>query len=328
MNREQVMERIGSICDLKVKPITHGPKTKVSVGSDMVVLKPGGGARTLEMTEEGVRNLANFCTIPDKFGTTLTPTTFGLVATELLEAKGQYALIVDRDNRIVDFGRAKEYRDFNTERVLATIDRAMPSCEIQRVFSLADHTVSLDVASPKEMVVSRGDLVRAGANITFSPIGVTTPLVVPYTLRCECTNGMTTSDILREYKFTGGDGGGGGSFYPWLNKSIRLASNCLGDIIKRWRKLQAENIPDGQRAAMLTALLREARITGEVAAAINSRALEHPPENSFDLFNLITWGASTVEMEPKEVFRLRGAADKSYQEEAQKRLCSLCHNKD
>ena len=330
MKREDVLSQIEAVCDLKVRPVTHGPNTKVRVGSEMIVLKPGGGGRTLEMSDKGVKSLAAYTGIPDTFGRNLTPATFGTVATELLEQKSQYTVILDRENKIEGFLKPGSYRNFDPERVLNTIERSLRDSEIQRVFPLKDYTVNLDIVGVEETPVVAGDLGRRGANVVFSPIGVTTPAVSSYLLRLACTNGMTTSDTLREFKFTGGGGGGdnGGNFWPWLNQSVRAAHSSIGPIIQRFRELLKENIPQGQRGAIIAALFQNARITGAVADAVRAQALEQPPQNSYDLMNLISWASSHVEMEPREVLRLRKAADVFAHEKTHDRLCPICHRQN
>jgi len=326
MNREQVMEQIASVTDMRVKGITHAPKTRIAVTPEQVIFHPGGGGRSLQLSDQGTRDLAKFTGMPEKFCGRLSPNTFGVVATELLQRKAQYALIM-RGELIEGFGSPKQYHDFQPERVLKTIDRAIPDNEIHRAMLMENYTISLDIVGHTEVALARGDLMRAGANIQFSPIGTTVPSVSSYILRLMCTNGQTTSDILREFQFTGGDdGGNSGNFWTWLNRATRDSYGAVDRIATRYRKLMQEDIPSGQRAQMLTALLNKARINQEASDAIRARALEMPPTNSFELMELLTWGSSHAIQEPKEVLRVRRAADKFAHEKTHARNCPLCHH--
>jgi len=70
--------------------------------------------------------------------------------------------------------------------------------------------------------------------------------------------------------------------------------------------------------------LKEARISGDVAQAIEEHALEEPPETAYDLYNLITWGASHVLSDPLSILRARRAADSFSHEKTHRRLCPVC----
>lgn len=322
MEREEALQIVEPLSKLRVRTIDHSPNTRIVVTPEMVTLRPGGGARTLELTEAGVLGMAKYAGISEDLGKQLSPATFSRVATELLERKRHYSLILN-EGRVVGFSKPRDYRDMSVERVLATVDRAAKNSEIHQVLVLPNYVISLDLIGAQERAVVPGDLVRAGANVTFSPIGTVLPTVNSFVLRLQCTNGATTTDVLREFHY-GGDGGG--SVWPWFNDSVREAYHSLGPIIGRWKRLARERIPAGQRAAVLEALLRKAKITGEIAEAVRAQALEQPIETSYDAMNLITYASSHFLTNPSDVVRARTVADSFAHEERHQRICPVCHH--
>lgn len=90
-----------------------------------------------------------------------------------------------------------------------------------------------------------------------------------------------------------------------------------------WRR--GSQSPEGQRAAVLEALLKKARITGDIAEAIRAEAIERPIETSYDAMNLITYASSHFLTNLSDVVRARAAADNFAHEERHQRICPICH---
>jgi len=324
LNRTEVLERMDPVLDTQVRQIEHRPLTRVVVTPDMVTFRPGGGQHHMEMTKAGVESMTKYIGLPWNIAANLRPETFGHVATELLGRKNRYALVT-KDGAITGLAKPGEFHNLNANRVLQTIEGAIRSVEFHRVLILDNYVVSLEVIGEKREAVSRGDLIQAGANISFSPLGTVDPMVQSYVLRLSCTNGATSNTILREFHYGGGGGGEGDDIWQWFRNSTRSAYNALDRIVARYRAMMNEQIPAGDRAAMLEAMLREARISGEDANAIRALAIENPPQTSYDVMNLITQATSHIIEDPRRVRRaqLTVASYTSDQEHA--RVCPVCH---
>ncbi len=334
MNRVEVLEKMEPALNTQVREIDHTPRTRVAITPEVVTFRPGGGQRTLEMTEEGVQSLANFVGLPWNIAANLHPSTFGNVATELLDRKHAYSLVV-KDQRVSAVVKRGHYHTVNPERALQAIEQGVPGIEFHRVLILDNLVVNLEVVGEKREAVARGDLIRAGANITFSPMGTVNPVVQAYALRLMCTNGQTDNAVLREFTWGGGSGGGGrggdpggnaggDNIWQWFRRSAHDAYGALDHIVQRYREMSNEEIPQGERAAMLEAMLRQARISGEAANAIRALAIENPPQNSYAMMNLITYASSHLLTQPKQIMRARQVVNGYTTEESHARICPVC----
>ena len=328
MNRDEVLQKMEPLMNIQVREVEHNPRTRVVVTPDMVTFRPGGGARTLEMTKEGVQSLANFAGLPWNIAAKLRPNTFSDVSSQLLEHKRRYSLLV-KDGAVTKVIPRGEYRTINPERALRSIEAGVPGIDYHRVMMPDATTVALEVVGEKREPVHRGDLIRAGASITFSPIGAVLPTIQSYVLRLTCTNGAKHNTVLREFQYTGGDSGGngGGDIWNWFRRSSRDAYNALDSIVQRYRQMMNEQITPEDRAMMLEALLRDAKIGGEAANAVRAMAIENPPQNTYEMHNLITYATSHLLDRPEQIARAQLTAATYSSEDTHARVCPVCHSR-
>ncbi len=327
MERAEVLERIAPMMNTQVREIEHNPQTRVVVTPDMVTFRPGRGQHHLEMTEGGVQSMANFINLPATLAAQLRPETFSQVSTELLGRKSRYALVV-KAGAVTGVTKRGAVRTLNPERVVKIVGDAVRGLEFHRVLILDDFVVSLEVVGERRQAVNRGDLIQAGANITFSPLGTVNPVIQSYALRLICTNGMTSNTIMREFTYGRGGGGSGGEgddIWQWFRESTRVAYQALDRLVTLYRRMADEQIAPADRAMMLQALLREGRVTGREAEAIRAMALENPPENSYDMMNLLTAATSHVIENPTRVRRAQLAAARYASTNEHARVCPVCH---
>jgi hypothetical protein len=317
LNRVEVLEKMEPVLNTQVRDVDHNPRTRVAVTPEVITFRPGGGQHTLEVTETGAHSLANFVGLPWPIAAKLHPATFGSVATDLLEAKRQYSLVL-KDQRVTAVVRRGHYHPVNPERALRAIEAGVPGIEFHQLMILEDLVVSIDVVGENREPVAAGDLVQAGANIAFSPMGTVDPSIRSFVLRLEFHWGG------------GGDpGGNAGSdnIWQWFRRSSRDAYNALNHIVQRYREMSGEEIPQGQRAAMLESLLRQARISGEAAIGVRAMAIENPPQNSYDMMNLISYASSHLLEAPKQVERARQTVTNYISEDTHARVCPVCHQR-
>ena len=320
MKRAEVMQQLEPLMGVTVKTIEHQPKTRVVVEPDQVILRPGSGGHLVPMNEQGVKSLANFVGMPQGMGKELSPDLFGRVTTELLERKHAYNVMM-MEGAIVDFAKVDHIRNIAPERVIDAIEHTIPNADYNRVTTTKDYTATLEVIGEKREPVVRGDLVRAGALVRFSPIGTVAPLVQSFVVRLRCTNGAIDNSILREFTH----GGEGDDVWQWFRKSIHDAYGALNDIVSRYRDLIKDRIKPDQRALILEQLLKEAGVKGEIADAVRTMAIQEPPRNTYEMFNLITWASSHLIKEPAQIDRARIVAAKFTSTETHQTYCPLCH---
>jgi len=325
LNRTEVLERLEPIMDTQLREIDHEPRTRVMVSPEQVSLRPGGGRRILEVAPSGVMSLVKFSGLPETIAKNLQPETFGQVATELLAHKRRYSAVL-KDGAITSFVRRGEYRNTNPARALQAIESGVRGADFHRVMILDNLVAQIEVVGEERQPVARGDLVQAGAMVQFSPIGTIQPYVQAYALRLACTNGMTHNDIIREFRHGGGGGGGeGDDIWQWFRRSVREAYQAINPIIQRYRGMMDELISPEQRAQVLTAMLREAKITGGPADAVRAMAIENPPENRYQMMNLISYASSHLLERPDQVRRAQNTAADYAHEHTNPLECPMCH---
>ena len=326
MNRTQVLEQLEPICHTTVRQVEHSPRTRVIVQPDQVLIRPGSGGALIPLNENGAKALTNFVGMPQKLGQQLSPDLYGRVATELLGRKERYNLLLE-DDQVKDFGDHRGVKNLPVERVLTTIERAIPNCDYHRVTVGANCSATLEIVGTKQEAVRRGDMVRAGAMVSFSPINMIMPTVQSYVLRLACTNGATSRTVLAN--FSGGGGGGGGEgddIWQWFRQSVQAAYQSIGQVVGRYQEMIQERIPADQRATMLEALLREAGIKGKDAEAVRAQAIENPPRNTYDMVNLITWASSHLITTPIQRHRALNASASFTSASEHARTCPLCRH--
>ena len=322
MNRTKVLEKLAPICQTTVRPVEHSPRTRVIVEPGQVLIRPERGGRLIRVADKGVKALTNFVGLPRKVAGDLSPDLFARVATELLGRKECYNLLLDGEE-VQNFTEYRRVKNLSVERVLTTIERAVPGCDYHRVSVLPNSVASIEIVGTQQQAVRRGDMVRAGAMVTFSPINVVLPSVQSYVLRLVCTNGATSKTVLTQ--FTGG--GEGDDIWQWFRQSVAAAYQSVGAIADRYQQMIQERIPADHRAAMLEALLREAGITGKEAEAVRAQAIQEPPRNTYEMVNLITWATSHVITSPRERYRALDASAGFMEQSEHARTCPLCHTR-
>jgi hypothetical protein len=324
MKRVEVLERLNPMVEGEVRNIRSTDGARIAVGPDVISLRPHRGARVIDMAPAGVKGMVSFVGLPLKLTKELSPNTFSQVLSELLEHNGKYSLIL-KDDKVVNVIPYGAQTAVNPERLLNTIESVIPVEDYHRLTILKERTsVSLEVVGENTQPVVRGDLVRAGVKVDFSPMGIIKPVVQSYAVVLNCTNGATSNVVLAE--FGGGRGGGeGDSIWQFFRSSVRKAYGAFDSVVGEWKKLQAENIPPADRARILAALLKKAQIGGEIADAVMAMAVERPPRNAWDMHNLITYASSHLLTAPRQVERAQETAASFADETSHAMTCPLCH---
>jgi hypothetical protein len=323
MNKVEVLERVGPLVEGEVRNIRESDGARVVAGADVVSLRPRRHARAIELTPEGVRNMVSFAGLPLKIARELSYSTFSQLLSELMAGTGKYSLIV-KDDRIVNVIPYGAQTMVNPERLLNTIEKTIPVRDYHRLTILDKQPiVSLEIVGQKTQPVVRGDLVRAGVKVDFSPIGIIRPVVQSYAVVLNCTNGATSNVVLNEFRGRGG--GEGDDIWQWFCASVKRAYGSFDRVVGQWKKLQSENIPPADRARMLAALLQKANITGGIADAVMAMAVENPPRNAWEMHNLITYASSHLLIMPRQVERTQRTAAHFADETTHSKTCPLCH---
>ncbi len=304
------------------------------VADEGVVIRPGGGQHHLPMTKDGAKSMATFLGLPWNLAAKLRQETFGALSTELLGQKQRYDLML-QNGSVTSVAKHTGHRSLNPARVLTALESGVKGLEYHRVLILPNYTVCIEMVGERREAVVAEDMIQAGVQMMFSPIGTIEPVIRGYVLRLLCTNGMTSNTIIREFSYGGGGGGGGGAggdsggsdIWPWIRNSAKASYNSLDKIVAQYRKMMDEQIPANQRASMLEALMKEAKITGADAIAIRAMAIENPPQTSYDLMNLLSDATSHLLESPRQIVVAQKAVADYSSESEHSRICPVCRSK-
>lgn len=332
MKANEVMEKLAPVASVTAKKVERDPSTRIVVTPDMVTMRPGRGKRLLEVEKDNVKDLFRFLHVPPEMMGKLQPDTTGRVANELMGKHDHFDLLM-RDGKIIGFRSDTNHSDhaLNPERVLETIGKVIEKPDYNRVLVSDNQNISLEIVGIDKSAVAKGDVVRAGAVVNFSPLGMSNPSVQSFVLRLVCTNGATSNDVLREYSYGGGGGGGRGGdgrrqegVWSWLRKGLRDAYQSYGKIVERYQEMVRDEIPEHQRALMLEAMIREAGLNPEARETIRSMAIENPVRNAYDIMNLITYATSHILTDSRQVRRARKAVEDFQSQDTHALFCPVC----
>ncbi len=331
ITRDKILESLNQISKDDIIPMTAPAEARVMIGAEGMAIRPRKGARVIEVEPDGgVKELQRFAGLSPAVANLLFPKTFEQVLTEILQHKDKYALVV-RDQRVSNIVRLNKIGlQMKPEKTLSTIEKVIPVVGYNRL--LVDNGMAtVEIVGDRTAPVMRGDLVQAGIRLTFDPRGFNEPSIQGYALRLECTNGMTSNIGFSEYRFGGGgDAGGHGDdnadVYRWLRKSTKDSYNALHEMVEQWKLLAEEAVTDDRRALMIEAAMKAAGITGEHAKTILNMAIQNPPQNAWDIHNLITYATSHLLEEPKRINKALNAAADYADQSAHAAICPVCRH--
>lgn len=332
MNRANVLRNLSPLVEGRLHDVRDASTSRIVVTPDMVQIRPKRGGPALEVADR--KTVADFLKFPIGLADKLSPDTYSRTLTDLVQHTGRYAMVVkdDKVTSLVPFDGG--HRPVDPEHLLDVIERTIPVEDYMRVM-VTDQVASLEIAGertevvvdPQHSHIARGDLVKAGVMVTFSPMGVAYPTVQSYAVRLVCTNGATANTVLAS--FTGG-GGEGDSIWQFFRRSIHKAYGSFDKVVTGWRELAAEDIDPERRATILENLIKAAALSDAVADAVRAQAIAHPPTNAWEMQNLLTY-ATTHLMErarPRQIAKaLRVVADFG-DEQKHAELCPLCHHRN
>ncbi|MFA5376720.1 MAG: hypothetical protein WC455_13310 [Dehalococcoidia bacterium] len=330
MKSNEVLEQLAPVTSVTTKRVDRDPSTKFVVTPDMVTMRPGRGKRLLEVEKDNVNDLFRFLHIPPDMTGKIQPDTCGMVANDLLQKHDAFELLM-REGKIIGFRAATEHAGHSMAptRVLEAIEKVVDKPDYNRVIIGDSQSVSLEIVGIDKATVTKGDVVRAGAMVRFSPLGITNPSVQSFVLRLACTNGMTSNTVLREYSYSGngggrGDGNGREGVWSWFRKGLRDAYQSYGKVVERYQEMVQEEIPENQRAMMLEAMIREAGLKDNVRDTVRAMAIENHVRNAYDILNLMTYATSHLMTDAKHITRARRATEVFQSQDTHALFCPVC----
>ena len=318
MKRSDVEQVLAPVMGLSVAKLEMPARVVVADNGDMILQS---GDVISELSDNARAGLLQRSKVAGGVVNRLSATTASTVMTELLGSIGATSVLYNR-GEVQGFANQGRYRMVDTTMVLNSIEDALGSdMEVHRVGIRPNNDVRLEILGDMEYEAVKGDMIRAGTMVQYNPVGLSHPRVQSYGLRLVCTNGATATDVLRSYALTGDNDDLG----QWFQKSVRVSYDGLGDTVGRWRELQEDDISATDRPLILGSLAQRARLRGPVRDAFWARATEAPPENAYDMLNLLTWMSSHVITDPQQVARMQDVGAEFVDEQLHNKHCPTCH---
>jgi len=131
-----------------------------------------------------------------------------------------------------------------------------------------------------------GDPFRAGVHIHTNPMGLSAPEIEPFTYRLVCLNGAVHTQYLHDA--WGRGFGEGDELWQWFRDGLQASDMAVGNIMGKYAEMLGEAIEPNARAAVVEGYARQARLGNEDKQALREQAMNEPPRNMYDLFNLAT----------------------------------------
>jgi len=253
-------------------------------------------------TPEAYTALAEMVGIPQsvvkKFGAKMTAP----MVTHGIKDKEGLVIIRDADNRILDVkDHTKLQPIIHPEQAIEKMMLQWPELKFQDAqiskeayqadilaITHDDERRLEDLLAPGLHVFlpDGGDPFRAGVHVGFNQMGMTAPIIEPYLLRLVCRNGAIHAEYL--HNEWGRGYGEGDELWQWFQEGLQASDMAVNNVIDKYAGMVGETIDAKDRSAVVEGYIRNARLAGDDAQAIRAQAMNEPPRNQYDLFNLAT----------------------------------------
>lgn len=330
MKREEVLSRIATVSDVTPKVVDSANPRVTFIGSDnaQLAIKPSSGARSIPLSVEGSKSLISLVGMTAKMRTDLTGPTFQKAASELLTKRGRFTVLT-KDGVGLEILGGKHHYPVEPDRALRSIEQV--GMNFHRVYTRDDRSVVIQTLGERieSVTKAKGDRVQAGATVIFSPLGTVIPQVQSFCMVVFCSNGCAMEEVSESFSFA--DGGGSQNpdgFWEWFRKNLRKAADSIGIQTQHFREMQGHRINPNERPAALEGILQQAHLPDDMEKLVRARALAQPPENAWEMMNLITY-ATTHATDDYEVVRKSNKAMSTFAHNvAVHKVCPLCRSQN
>ena len=321
MNKDQLLEVLDPVVDLNVSTMPETSRVSLTGNGNLYISTDGN---TFPLVEGGRRDLLKHIGVTEKLARRLSSNTASQVLTELYQDGGATSALMHSGN-VVGFAPKGRYKAVPVSDVVDSIVDALGvDTEYNRAMVLPNHDVRIEVVGADKEEVFKGDVIRSGVCVQWSPVGLTNPLVQSFGLRLVCMNGMTSRTVLEEYELGLDAGPTNTQVYNWVKDSVTNAYGSMPMTVAQWRGLAEDQISPIDRPQLIGALAKDAGVKGHAANALWAQATEEPPETAYDVLNLLSWLTSHVLDNPERVVKAQNALATFTEEQTHKRFCPTC----
>ena len=309
MNRQDVEARIEDLSGFQAKAVDTTTVRWAADGENMIYRQ---GRRSYQATPAMVQQATELCQIPVAYAKRSGPDFLAHQLNHWMPQLGAMNMVT-KGGELVALSSA-QVPLVNPSRVLQKIESTVKPTNYSRLRASADKVEIYAVGESQE-AIRKGDIVRGGVYVAFSPIGTFLPHVKGFVERLVCTNGAIAGQDTLVFSF-GGDNGD--SILKWMGDSLKRAYKYLKPEANRLREMANTKINPSE---VIDHVLRS-RLPEGVRNQIRACVMDEGAPTLYDLYNHITYVASH-EIEDGDVahrlFERAGTV-------GEHRSCPVCHH--
>ena len=302
LDNDDVLERLTIPDGISAQPLDINRSAKFEVRKDgtMNVRFNRDTAFTVE-DPEAMKTMAEFAGITQQIAGKFPSELVAPLVSYGIKQKDGVVVIADADNRIINVqDRSKLQPIMPADAVLENMLAQWPEVKFKDAQMGSGYgtdivAITHDEERRLEQLVQPGlhqflpeggDPFRAGVHIHTNPMGLSAPLIEPFTYRLICLNGAVHTEYL--HNEWGRGFGEGDELWQWFRDGLQASDMAVGNIMGKYAEMIGETIEPHARAAVVEGYARQARLGNEDRQALREQAMNEPPRNMYDLFNLAT----------------------------------------
>lgn len=322
ISKDEVLNRISSIVDQTSHKVTDTSTIDVSKtqGSDLVITD---GSKEFHLNDDISKLAASrFVGINSYAFDKMTVGLQRRVIEAVLQASDPFSIITD-DNRVIQLTNSKA-SPINVVSLLDHIEKSIEGMQFHTASVRRNRIADISIVSPivKPIKINGKDVIQAGAFISVSPSGSSTPKVRAYTVNQICSNGAVSSAYGQEYNYTDGEQVNG-----WATDSIKESLASVGITAEQYIRLSKIEIDDdSQRKSIIRNMIEKSNLSEDNSKLVWDRAKQTPPNTLWDVFNIITY-VVTHQMSggTSRYNAWRGIGDFAARHSNVKHKCDICN---
>ena len=304
LENDDVLERLSIPDGISARPLDINRSAKFEVRKDGTMNVRFNRDKDQVFTiedPEAMKSMAEFAGISQDMAKKFPQELVTPLVSYGIKLRDGVVVVADEDNRIVNVqDRSKLQPIMPAEAVLEHMLAQWPEVKFKdaqmgRGYGTDIVAITHDEERRLEELVqpglhqflpAGGDPFRAGVHIHTNPMGLSAPEIEPFTYRLICLNGAVHTQYLHDA--WGRGFGEGDEVWQWFRDGLQASDMAVGNIMGKYAEMIGETIEPNARAAVVEGYARQARLGNEDKQALREQAMNEPPRNMYDLFNLAT----------------------------------------
>ena len=304
LENDDVLERLSIPDGISARPLDINRSAKFEVRKDGTMNVRFNRDKDQVFTiedPEAMKSMAEFAGISQDMAKKFPQELVTPLVSYGIKLRDGVVVVADEDNRIVNVqDRSKLQPIMPAEAVLEHMLAQWPEVKFKDAQIGASYGTDIvaithdeerrleELVQPglHQFLPSGGDPFRAGVHIHTNPMGLSAPEIEPFTYRLVCLNGAVHTQYLHDA--WGRGFGEGDEVWQWFRDGLQASDMAVGNIMGKYAEMIGETIEPNARAAVVEGYARQARLGNEDKQALREQAMNEPPRNMYDLFNLAT----------------------------------------